>query len=230
MNDLKQGIRDSFTLSIAVTLFGALFAVAAADKGLSFGQTMYMSAFVFAGSAQFTTLAVWGEQIPLLTVVVSAFLITSRNIFMGLSVGALFRAEPAWKRYPSLFIFGDLNYVLGIKAHHVDSKFMYMTGVGVITYSLWLVGTFSGVFLVDYLDHDVVESLAYGGIMFMGLLTILLVKSNVGFKLPMVTASIMSLMLYYWALDQAIIMIGAVITGGITNFWQETQKKDKQHG
>jgi predicted branched-subunit amino acid permease len=42
-----------------------------------------MSAFVFAGAAQFAALELWGAQVSIITLVVTVFAINARHLFDG---------------------------------------------------------------------------------------------------------------------------------------------------
>ncbi len=225
MRDIKVAVWDSVGIGFSVGLFGALFAAAAIAEGVSFSETLILSALVFAGTAQFTALAVWGDAMPLMTVVISAFLVSSRHVFMGIVVGHEFRKQTFLRRYCGLFVLCDMGYVLGVKADHVESKFVYIVAVGVVVYTFWLLETFAGLLLTQFVQTAVIESLAYAGIMFFGLLVVLLVKSNKGFVSPIIVASMATLTLYYFNMGQAVIMLGAVIAGGVANLYLEFKER-----
>ncbi len=227
MGDFKQGFKDCIGLAFSVILFGGLFAAAAASKGVSIWHIIMLSTTVFAGSAQFTTLAVWGMELPLLTVIISAFLIASRHIIMGIVIGHMMQGHPKWKVYPSLFVFGDMSYVLGLSSDHVKNKFTYFLGIGFTIYFCWILGTVIGAFLNEYLSAEVIKSLAFAGIMFLGMLMILLVKSNQGYRLPLIVAALISILLYYFQINQAAIMLVSVVAGGICNIILEKYKRKK---
>ncbi|MCJ8323104.1 MAG: AzlC family ABC transporter permease [Rhizobiales bacterium] len=231
MNDFRRGAIDSLGLSATAAVFATIFGAAAVAKGLSFVEAMSLSAFVFAGSAQFTTLTMWGDTLPFATIVVSCFLITSRNIFMGLALGHAFRGQPVWRKYTSIIIFNDISYVLGIKNNQIKHKYAYISGISLTVYCFWVIGTFVGILIAESLQQSILDGLAYAGIMYLGLLTTLLIRADDGFKLPIILAAMVILVLYLAHADQFTIMIGGVTVGATSNLWLEfNQRKERQNG
>lgn len=98
MDDFRRGAIDSLGLGSTAALFAIIFGAAAVAQGVEFYEAMSLSAFVYAGSVQFTTISLWGDTLPFATVIISGFLIASRNIFMGMALGHVFDGQPAWKK------------------------------------------------------------------------------------------------------------------------------------
>ena len=225
MDDFRRGAIDSLGLGSTAAIFAVIFGAAAVAQGVSFSQAMALSATVYAGSVQFATISLWGETLPFATIIISGFLIASRNIFMGMALGHVFIGQPAWKKYLKIFFFTDISYVLGMKANHIDNKFIYICGSGALVYSFWIGGTFVGLLIAESLQKSVVDSLAYAGIMYLGMLVIMLMKAKEGFKLPIILAATTILILYGLDVDQFLIMLGSVLVGGVSNLWLELRSR-----
>ena len=58
------GYRDNIPFWLIVAPFGLLFGVVATEAGFSIFQTMIMTAFVVAGSSQFTALTLLQDDAP----------------------------------------------------------------------------------------------------------------------------------------------------------------------
>lgn len=226
MDDFRRGALDSIGLAATATLFAIIFGSAAVAQGVSFMHTMALSAFVFAGSVQFATISIWGDTLPFATVIISGFLIASRNIFMGMALGHVFAGQPAWQKYLKIFLYTDISYVLGMKAKNIGNKFAYICGVGCLVYVFWIIGTFVGLLIAESLQKSVIDSLAFTGIMYLGMLVVMLMKTGDSFRLPIVLAAIVILVLYWLNLDQIFIMLGGVIVGGASNLWLELRRRN----
>lgn len=225
MDDFRRGVLDSLGLGSTAAIFATIFGAAAVAQGVEFMEAMALSAFVFAGSVQFATISIWGDTLPFATVIVSGFLIASRNIFMGMALGHVFVGQPTWQKYLKIFFYTDVSYVLGMKADHIKNKFAYICGVGALVYSFWMIGTFVGLLIAESLQKSVVDSLAYAGIMYLGMLVIMLMKAKDGFKVPIVLAAITILVLYWLGVEQFVIMLGSVLVGGVSNLWLELRSR-----
>ncbi len=78
-------------LVIPTALIGASFGVSAATTGWGTVAPVVMSAIVFAGSAQFATLAVLSAGGSVVTAIVAATLIASRFLAIGVALGPAMR-------------------------------------------------------------------------------------------------------------------------------------------
>lgn len=80
------GFKRMAPLSLFVVAFGLAFGVAAIQHGLSSWETLLMSSLVFAGTAQFAALELWGPTIPLTALIATTFAINARHLLMGASL------------------------------------------------------------------------------------------------------------------------------------------------
>ena len=73
-------------LCISVIPWGILAGSMAIQAGLSFWQSIGMSAIIFAGAAQLVTLGLTMAGASLFTIVVSVFFITSQHFIYGMTL------------------------------------------------------------------------------------------------------------------------------------------------
>ncbi|MDP4788564.1 MAG: AzlC family ABC transporter permease [Haliea sp.] len=107
--ECRRGFWRMLPLSLFVAAFGAAFGVAAVQAGLRPAEIVLMSVTVFAGTAQFAALDLWGAQVPLVPIAMEAdsagrlaLLATAGLMFwskrpmpaiaLGIAVAALVRA------------------------------------------------------------------------------------------------------------------------------------------
>jgi 4-azaleucine resistance transporter AzlC len=84
---LREGLRAGLPFAVAGGLLALSFGVVAQGAGLSAGAAIAMSAIVFAGSAQFTAIAILSQGGTVAAAVLAAALVNSRFLPMGVAIG-----------------------------------------------------------------------------------------------------------------------------------------------
>jgi len=84
---LLDGVRAGLPFAVAGGLLALSFGVVAEGAGLSAGAAIAMSAIVFAGSAQFTAIAIIAQGGTVAAAVLAAALVNSRFLPMGVALG-----------------------------------------------------------------------------------------------------------------------------------------------
>src|SRR3954467_2677553 len=84
---LREGLRAGLPFAVASGLLALSFGVVAQGAGLSAGAAIAMSAIVFAGSAQFTAIAILSQGGTVAAAVLAAALVNSRFLPMGVAIG-----------------------------------------------------------------------------------------------------------------------------------------------
>ena len=69
--ELLRGLREVLPVLAATTPFGLVFGTISAHHGLSLGDSVMMSAVVFAGASQFVALEFWVHPLPVVTILLS---------------------------------------------------------------------------------------------------------------------------------------------------------------
>lgn len=138
-------------------VFAAAFGAAAAQKGLSFAETMAMSAAVFAGISQFVALQVWSDHwtlAALATVCLTTSIINMRMVLMSASLQPWMAATPGRIVYPALLTLTDINWIIAMRARtdgHRDIGIL--VGSGLAIWAVWVAATAPG-FLLGALTAD----------------------------------------------------------------------------
>lgn len=102
-----HGVRDTVPMLVGAAPFGLIFGTLAAGSGLSGAGAMAMSAFVFAGSAQFIALDTWAMPPAWLAIGIATFVVNARHIFMSASILRHMQAFPAWMKPPAMVFLAD---------------------------------------------------------------------------------------------------------------------------
>lgn len=130
-----DGIRKGLMLAPTLIAFGLAVGVLAAAKGLTALEIALMSAWVYAGGAQMASLQIWTEPVPLLALVLTVLAMNARYVLLGAALQPYYGALPAWQVYPALFVMGDGNWALAVRAANAgrpDAGFLLGSGVVMI--------------------------------------------------------------------------------------------------
>ncbi len=140
---LYRGAADAVPIVLGYLPIGFAFGALGVATGLSILQAVAMSAFVFAGSAQFIALSMFGTGAAPAAVVTGTFFINLRHLLMST---ALSRKVMATSRpLLGLLAFGITDETFAVAAgrrgqHHP----LYMLGLEGTAYLAWVASTAAG--------------------------------------------------------------------------------------
>jgi 4-azaleucine resistance transporter AzlC len=137
-------------LIIGALPFGVLYGVVCLTAGLSWWVAQAMSAFVFAGSAQFIAASLVGQGTPFPFIVLTTFVVNLRHALYGASIAPYLRGLPAaWSAFLA-FGLTDESYATVI-VHYRDglrgdapNKHWYFLGANIAMYVCWQLDTAAG--------------------------------------------------------------------------------------
>ncbi len=88
---VRGGIMASLALVPSVFVYGSVFGGLAVQAGLTPAQVLGMSVLVFAGASQFVAVPMIAAGTPLLTVVVTTYVVNMRHYLMAATLAPSFR-------------------------------------------------------------------------------------------------------------------------------------------
>lgn len=141
----RRGALAVGPLAPAVALYGAVFGVLAASKGLSALDAVLFSAVVNAGGAQFASLAAWAEPPPVLALALTTLAMNARYLLMGATLHPWMGSLPLARSLPTLFVLGDGTWALSLRereAGRTDAAFLL--GGGLVLWVVWVAATAVG--------------------------------------------------------------------------------------
>ena len=147
MAALKKGAIDMLPLSLAVLPWGVLFGSLAVQRGFSWLEAQLFSAVIFGGAVQIVTVELIADQASLLTVLFSAFVISSRHFLYGLTLRERLSLKPLRWRLGLGFLLTDELFALSGDRRAYQNKFRlyYALGAGGSFYLAWNLWTFIGI-------------------------------------------------------------------------------------
>ena len=102
-----RGAMDMLPLSLAVLPWGILFGSLAVQRGFSWLEAQLFSGVIFGGAVQIVTVELIADNSSLLTVMFTAFVISSRHLLYGLSLRERLSPKPLRWRLGLGFLLTD---------------------------------------------------------------------------------------------------------------------------
>jgi 4-azaleucine resistance transporter AzlC len=148
---VRSGARDAIPFALAGLVVSMSFGISARAAGLPALATIAMSVLVYAGSAQFATVAILGQGGSVVAAVLAAVLMNARYIAMGLAIGPSLKGGRVRRALEGQAVV-DASWAL---ANRGDGRFDRHTlfGSSGAQYVTWQVGTILGVFAGGVLPH-----------------------------------------------------------------------------
>ncbi|MGM0694339.1 MAG: AzlC family ABC transporter permease [Pseudomonadota bacterium] len=225
LGHLVAGFRRMAPLSLFVIVFGLAFGVAALQQGLSAAETLLMSGLVFAGAAQFATLELWGDSIPLVPLVAITLAINARHLLMGAAFYPHLRDLPSGRRYASLLLLSDANWAMAMTGGTTAARLGILVGGGLALWSTWMIGTGIGVAFGSGIGDP--ERFGLDAIMGCFLLAMLVGdKRDLGVLLPWGAAALAALAAMAWLPPHAHVIVGA-LAGGLVGLLLPPARKER---
>lgn len=209
-------------LSLFVVAFGLAYGLAAVQTGLSGTETVVMSMTVFAGTAQFAALDLWGGQVPVFALLITTFAINARHLLMGASLYPWLRQLPPGQRYGPLLVMSDANWAMTLNDFQLghSRNLGLLLGGGLALWCTWLGGTVLGmafgsaianpaVFGLDMVLGCFMLAMALGG------------RKNARMITAWAVGGAAALAAYWWLPANTHVVVGALGGGLVGAFWLE---------
>ncbi len=138
-----RGARGVLPIVPGALAFGLVYGFLAGQKGMTALEIGLSSALVFAGASQFLALELWGDPLPLLSLVAGVLVINLRHALMGPALLPWLLPISRPKAYVSLYFMTDESWgvsVADLRAGGRDAAFLLGAGA-----ALWLVWVSSSV-------------------------------------------------------------------------------------
>ncbi len=149
MTPFWRGFRDASPFMLVVIPFSVLFGAFARDAGMDILQVLAMSAVVFAGSAQFTALALLQDGAPVLIAILAGLAVNLRMALYSVALIPHLGHAPFWLRAVMSYMMVDQAFAVAVKTYETEPmpqghKVAYYFGVAMSVCPLWLVFTYVG--------------------------------------------------------------------------------------
>ncbi|MFI7483941.1 AzlC family ABC transporter permease [Kocuria sp. M1R5S2] len=142
----SPGVRIGLSVAVATGLYGISFGALSVAAGLSFWQTVALSALMFTGGSQFAFIGVVSGGGSGASALGAATLLGVRNAVYGMNMNALVRPR-GWKRLVAAHVtIDESNATASSQTHAVEERRgFWAAGLGV--FALWNLFTVLGALL-----------------------------------------------------------------------------------
>lgn len=142
---MLHGFRDLLPVALFSLPFGIAFGVAATEAGLSPGQTIFMSAVVFSGAAQFAALDILRSDIAWLSLGLIVLALSARHAVMGAALSEWLSRVSRPRQFITLAWLSDANFARAYALHREGEQDLgFLLGGGIALWANWVAGTAIG--------------------------------------------------------------------------------------
>lgn len=147
---LRHGARAALPAFPGFIMFAVAFGTAASQKGLSLGETLGLSAFVYAGASQMVGLEIWQHAwtpSTILTIMTVTAVVNARLMLLGATLQPWLKDEPLARTALNLFLLTEAGWLVGTRYHSEGGRDVgVLLGCGIILWMIWLAATLTGFF------------------------------------------------------------------------------------
>lgn len=211
-----HGIRSSGDYFLSTFMFGIMFGIAAAASGLENWQALLMSASVFTASGQFAALEFWQAPLPLGTIALSVFLVSTRNILLGMAMTHHFDGHSLGRRIAWLYMLNDPGVVTSFRQDDSVDRLGYVTGYGLSMMTSWLCSTFIGLSTAQLFAAFDLGAIDFAGPLVIATMMMLFFKASKSPPIPWIVSGIVALVLFEIGTASYLILLASVLAGMVT--------------
>ena len=154
IHQLKKGVVANLPIAASVGVYGSVLGVLAAQKSISWLELLVMNLLVFAGSAQFVMVDMWGPHMPVLEMVFAVLIINLRYLLIGASLNPLFKESSITQKSFIMHFVADENWAVTMAEYRKGTATIwFLLGGGLCVMSIWCFGTMIGHQLGAVIQH-----------------------------------------------------------------------------
>lgn len=222
---LVLGFRSSGDYFISTFLFGVMFGITASAVGLDHWQALLMSATVFTASGQFAALEFWQSPLPYGTIALSVFLVSTRNILLGMAMTHHFDGHSLKRRITWLFMLNDPGVVTSYRMDKEVDRLGYVTGYGISMMLSWMVSTALGLNVAGLLTAFDMSSVRFAGPLVIATMMMLFAQGSKTKPTPWIISGVCALILYELGAENYLVLLLSVAAGVVTVVIQERRTR-----
>ncbi|OTG87592.1 branched-chain amino acid ABC transporter permease [Acinetobacter sp. ANC 4558] len=174
----KSGVRDMLPLSLAVIPWAIMAGSLAMTAGLSIGQSIAMSALVFAGAAQIMSLSMLMADASSMSILITIFFMTTQHYIYSLSLRNDLQKYSGLQRVSLGFLLTDELYAISELYPH--RSYSYLIGAGFSFYMIWVIFSILGIFFTFLISDLSSIHLDYSIVAIFLVMAVFLIKNMQG--------------------------------------------------
>jgi predicted branched-subunit amino acid permease len=222
--EFRRGAREMAPPALGIAAWGLVTGVAMIKSGMSLEQAIGMTLFVFAGSAQLTSLPLIAAGAPLWVLLATAFCVNLRFVIFSAQWRSYFGGMPLHKRLALGYLAGDLNFVHFVR-RFPDPKpgpgqWEYFWGTAASNWCAWQLASLAGILLAERIPTH--WGLGFAGVLALLGLACSLLNERALWWVALV-AGVVSLAAY--SLPLRLNIVCAIAVAGLLGWWLEARKR-----
>ncbi|OIJ10488.1 branched-chain amino acid ABC transporter permease [Anaerobacillus alkalilacustris] len=157
--DFSKGLTAGLSIALGYMPVALTFGFIANTTGLTITETLAMSAFVFAGAAQYMSLSLIAIGTGALEIIFTTFIINIRHLLMTTVIND--KAEKDHPIIKGIYAFGITDEVFAVtstKEGRLSSSYIF--GVAFIAYSSWVINSGIGYVIGTSLPETLQKSMS----------------------------------------------------------------------
>jgi len=199
---VESAIKDTLPTVFGYIGIGISFGIVAAAAGLNVLTATLMSLIVYGGSAQFILVSLLAIGTPIVSIVLSVFLVNSRMILMSMTTANFFKKNSLFENILIGSLITDESFALSMnKLNFTDGKlaFKWFNTVNVMAYLVWAASTMVGAMLGKVISNPQQLGLDFALVaMFIGLLYLQLISDkSISLKVQLIVVGLMLPLVYF---------------------------------
>ena len=152
-SEIFEGFKDCLPVLVAVAFFGMLFGATAVNNGMTFWQAVGASAAILAGASQFVLLDLFGQQVPVWSVLLAVFAVNFRHVLYSASIGRFLERFTGFQKYFGFFFLTDPSFAAGEQRASIRTLTpAYFFGYALPFYPLWVGTTAIGAWIGNLVE------------------------------------------------------------------------------
>ncbi|MCP4286479.1 MAG: hypothetical protein GY792_18870 [Gammaproteobacteria bacterium] len=221
---VKHGLRSSGDYFLSTFMFGIMFGITAATAGFENWQALLMSATSFTASGQFAALEFWQAPLPLATIALSVFLVSTRNLLLGMAMTHHFDGHSLKRRIVWLFMLNDPGVVTSFRQDDDVDRLGYVTGYGLSMMISWLTSTLLGLSAAQMFASFDLGSVSFTGPLVIATMMMLFFKGTKSPPTPWIVSGVVALGLFEYGAPDYLVLLGSVLAGLIVAIVQTRRR------
>jgi predicted branched-subunit amino acid permease len=145
-SDFLPGFARGGSIALAMIPVAMLFGALAVQNGLSFGETVLMSATVFGGASQLVGIELFGQHVPAWLIVFSIFAVNFRHVLYSAALGRRLAHWTGAQRAIGFFFLTDPQFAEAEARAEQGTPvtFAWYMGMALPLITVWIGGTAVG--------------------------------------------------------------------------------------
>ncbi|XEC93838.1 AzlC family ABC transporter permease [Paenibacillus tarimensis] len=170
-----KGVRDCIPTLLGYLSLGFATGVVGKTAGLSTGEIVLMSVFLYAGSAQFIVAGMVAASTPAVSIIVTVFFVNIRHLLLSAALAPFFRKYSPWTNMLIGSQLTDETFGVAINrlTAHMKHSDKWMFGMNITAHLNWVAANLAGALFGAAIPDPDKYGLSYAlPAMFVGLLVL----------------------------------------------------------